>query len=101
MDNNDIASEGANTLSDVRRDPSPFIDHMSVKHQKFLSAIHLKVTHPDLPDWLNEMIDRSRKDDFARAALQGICADHERNGEFAAYANDALLFANAMMEESK
>jgi hypothetical protein len=95
MENNDIASEGANTLSDVRRDPSPFIDHMSVKHQKFLSAIHLKVTHPDLPDWLNEMIDRSRRFDCIKSAMRGLLSVGSNDIE------EAIRIANAMMEESK
>lgn len=33
------------------------------------AAIHLKVTHKDLSPWLNEMIEQSRRDDLAKAAL--------------------------------
>jgi hypothetical protein len=64
------------------------------------AAIHLKVTSPDLPDWLNQMIDRSRKDDFARAAMQGLIATHLRGMEIT-LAIHAKQVANAMMEESK
>jgi len=64
------------------------------------AAIHLKVTSPDLPDWLIEMIDRSRKDDFARAAMQGLIATHLRGTEIT-LAIHAKQTANAMMEESK
>ena len=69
------------------------------------AAIHLKVTSPDLPDWLNEMIDRSRRDDFARAAMQLLPRlttdgpldfyEMERVSKYAAFLRDA------MMEESK
>ena len=61
------------------------------------AAIHLKVTSPDLPDWLNEMIDRSRRDDFARAAMQGLIATHLRGMEIT-LAIHAKQVANAMME---
>ena len=33
------------------------------------AAIHLRVEHPDLPGWLNEMIRKARRDEFAKAAL--------------------------------
>jgi len=71
------------------------------------AAIHLKVTSPDLPDWLNQMIDRSRDDDFARAAMQGMLANHScidlvTNSNTARVIRDSsILLANAMMEESK
>ena len=38
------------------------------------AAIHLRVEHPDLPAWLNEMIRKSRRDEFAKAAVKGLCA---------------------------
>ena len=34
------------------------------------AAIHLRVEHPDLPAWLNEMIRKSRRDEFAKAAMR-------------------------------
>ena len=63
------------------------------------AAIHLKVTSPDLPDWLNEMIDRSRRDDFARAALQGVVTDSNMSMSSIIELTNGLT--NAMMEESK
>jgi hypothetical protein len=69
------------------------------------AAIHLKVTSPDLPDWLNEMIDRSRKDDFARAAMQGLMDAYARQEiddfGYRMVAQESRNIANAMMEESK
>lgn len=37
------------------------------------AAIMLRVEHPDVPAWLNEIIRKSRRDEFARAALMGMC----------------------------
>jgi len=87
------------------------------------AAIHLKVTSPDLPDWLNEMIDRSRMDDFMRSAPSaeineimpstvGKCAEFlgvtvdEFMEDRGAYYSELLaklraVWANSMMEESK
>jgi len=66
---------------------------------QFYAAIHLKVTSPDLPDWLNKMIDRSRKDDYARAAMQALIS--ETNYPLSAVCGQSHEAANAMMEESK
>ena len=33
------------------------------------AAIHLRVEHPDIPEWLNEMIRKARRDEFADAYL--------------------------------
>ena len=33
------------------------------------AAIHLRVEHPDISPWLNEMIRKSRRDEFAKAAM--------------------------------
>lgn len=38
------------------------------------AAIHLRVEHSELPVWLNEMIRKARRDEFAKAAMQGILA---------------------------
>ena len=35
------------------------------------AAIHLRVEHPGLPPWLNEMIRNARRDEFTKAALAG------------------------------
>ena len=40
--------------------------------QREYAAIHLRVTDPALPEWLNAMIERARRDEFAKAALQGL-----------------------------
>ena len=40
--------------------------------QRAYAAIHLRVTDPALPEWLNAMIERARRDEFAKAALQAI-----------------------------
>ena len=39
-----------------------------------LAALMLRVEHPDCPAWLNEMIRKSRRDEFAGAAVKGLCA---------------------------
>ena len=36
------------------------------------AAIHLRVEHPDISPWLNEVIRKSRRDELAKAAMQGI-----------------------------
>lgn len=38
---------------------------------------------------------------FAVKALQGLCADSQRNGSPSAYARDAVLFADALITELK
>ena len=38
------------------------------------AAIHLRVEHPDLPTWLNEMIRKARRDEFTKATMQGMLA---------------------------
>jgi len=47
------------------------------------ACIQLKVTHPDAPEWLNELIKRSKEQDLAKAAMQGWLATYmdttERN----------------------
>jgi len=78
-------------------DKNDMLDEQTVQ---VYAAIHLKVTSPDLPDWLNEMIDRSRKDDFAMAAMQGLIPTHLRGMEITLAIN-AHRFVSAMMEESK
>ena len=52
------------------------------------AAIHLRVEHPDAPTWLNEMIRKSRRDDFAKAAIAGYAVDEA----------EALAFANAFVD---
>ena len=39
------------------------------------AAIHLRAEHPNLPAWLNEMIRKSRRDEFAKAAMAGYAVD--------------------------
>ena len=42
------------------KEPIPDFRGMS---QRAYSAIHLRVTDPALPEWLNAMIERARRDD--------------------------------------
>ena len=53
------------------------------------AAIHLRVEHPDLPGWLNEMIRKAQRDEFAKAAL---------TGQYDSF--HAHKIAGAMIEES-
>ena len=55
------------------------------------AAIHLRVEHPDLPSWLNEMIRKSRRDEFAKAATAGYAVDE----------TEALKFADAEYEKDR
>ena len=55
------------------------------------AAIHLRVEHPDLPGWLNEMIRRARRDEFAKAALADTSLVRT---------SQAWAMADAMIKES-
>ena len=61
------------------------------------TAIHLRVEHPDLPRWLNEMIRKARREMLA-GELAGVCLVNE--GSYADAAEHAYDFADAMIEES-
>ena len=48
------------------KEPIPDFRGMS---QRAYSAIHLRVTDPALPEWLNAMIERARRDEFAKGTI--------------------------------
>ena len=55
------------------------------------AAIHLRAEHPNLPAWLNEMIRKSRRDEFAKAAIAGYAVDETEALKFADAFIDTLL----------
>ena len=67
------------------------------------AAIHLRVEHPDLPPWLNEMIRESRRDGFAKAAIGGMWASIPANAEpqISGITENAFKQADAMVAEEE
>jgi hypothetical protein len=71
------------------------------------ACVQLKVTHPDAPEWLNELVRRSREMDFAGQAVVGISLRHWEDkvthkvpdNVFDLWAGAAHATAKAMMEE--
>ncbi|UXC34814.1 hypothetical protein [Cupriavidus gilardii] len=61
------------------------------------AAIHLRV--PDSgTDWLDDMIRKAQRDEFAAKAMQGLCAnDGYNNHPPATIANEAYGIADAML----
>ena len=62
------------------------------------AAINLRVEHPDLPPWLNKMIRKARRDEFA-SNLAGVCLINE--GSYTDAAGHAYEFADALIAEGK
>lgn len=67
------------------------------------AAITLRVEHPSLPAWLNEMTHMARRDEFAKAAMQGLLANQTLLPKYLIHpedvSRDAILHANAMIAE--
>ena len=49
--------------------PSDYEQWQSGLSQRAYAAIHLRVTDPALPEWLNAMIERARRDEFAKGTI--------------------------------
>lgn len=65
------------------------------------AAIKLKVPASDL-DWLDEMITKSLRDDFAAKVMQGICAaDPSNDFTNERIARESYSTATAMLEARK
>ena len=62
-----------------------------------LASIHLRVTDQGNPDWLNDMILSSQRQEFAKAALTGLTFGRKENVK--TFAMEAFAVADAMMEE--
>lgn len=64
------------------------------------AAIKLKVPDSGV-DWLDDMIERSRRDDLAAMAMQGAAASEVTYTGFKQAAHDSYEMADAMRNESK
>ena len=82
------------TLDETRAE-WPFERSITAKQY---AAIHLRVEHPDIPGWLNEMIRKARRDEFA-SNLAGVCLINE--GSYTDAAGHAYEFADALIAEGK
>ena len=72
--------------------------------QRAYAAIHLRVTDPALPEWLNAMIERARRDEFAVSATeQDIQASIKVGSIYAPYDRAAAraLHADAMLAQGR
>ena len=67
------------------------------------AAIHLRVEHPDLPPWLNEMIRKSRRDEFAKAAIIGLLGNFRtvESPEGTDISPSAYYFADALIAKGE
>ena len=46
-----------------------------------------------------DLIGLTKREEFAKAAMQGMCGDSSRDGSHQAFAEDAVKFADALLAE--
>ena len=77
--------------------------------QREYAAIHLRVTDPALPEWLNAMIERARRDSIAETLLATFIRVAERGTRFGAkhpennetYARASYATADALLAQGR